>query len=106
MGHARLNRYLRRIGQALDNTSDCQEGPEAVNHFLFDCKLWERRRGEMRTTMGNRYSDRSFALGGRSRAKGLTGQDLDPKNNWTPNMEVVKSVINIANSVLRQSDVL
>ncbi|KAJ5819479.1 hypothetical protein N7474_005070 [Penicillium riverlandense] len=95
-GHARLNRYLRRIGQTLDDTCDCQEGPETVNHFLFDCKLWESHRGEMRATMGNRYRDTSFALGGRSRSQGPTAQDLDPSKNWTPNMEVVKSVIQFA----------
>jgi hypothetical protein len=29
-GHIRLNRYLHRIGQALDDICDCQEGPETV----------------------------------------------------------------------------
>jgi hypothetical protein len=50
----------------------------------------------MRAAMGDRYEDTSFALGGRSRSQGPTGRDIDPKNNWTPNMEVIKSVIQFA----------
>jgi exonuclease III/ribonuclease HI len=95
-GHNQLSQYLRRIGQADDETCECTEGQETVQHFLFKCKRWETYRGEMRVAMGNRYGDMSYALGGRSRRKKPTGEELDQEKNWRPNMEVVRTVIRFA----------
>jgi len=95
-GHTQLNQYLRRIGQAADETCECTEGQETVQHFLFECKRWETYRGEMKVAMGNRYGDMSYALGGRSRRKKPTGEELDQEKNWKPNMEVVRTVIRFA----------
>ncbi|KAJ5083103.1 reverse transcriptase [Penicillium argentinense] len=68
-----------------DDTCECQEGPETINHFLFDCNLWGPHRGEMRATMGNRYRDTFFALGiGGHQAKDQPDKNLIPKTTGLP----------------------
>lgn len=84
-GHIPLNWFLHRIGKADSSTCECSESPETVKHFLFDCRRWEDVRTEMKSVMGQRYGDLSYALGGRS--------PTDRDKHWTPNLEVVKRII-------------
>ena len=87
-GHARVNWYLHRIGKVSNNICECLESPETVKHLLFRCPLWEGIRTEMKSVMGRRYGDLSYALGGKTLA--------DQENRWTPNLEVVKTTIQFA----------
>lgn len=69
-GHARLNRYLQRMGHLENNTCGCgtdSDDGETVEHFLFHCPEWNSLRQEIKLRIGSRYGDTSYALGGRSR---------------------------------------
>ena len=92
-GHARVNTFLYRIGKIASNECECLEMSETVEHFLFHCKIWEDLRAEMKTAMGQRYGDLSYALGGRSSQLLANGQPVDQERGWVPNLNVVKAVI-------------
>lgn len=91
-GHARLNTFLYQIGKIASNECECLEMPETVEHFIFHCKIWEDLRAEMKTEMGQRYGDLSYALGGRSSQSSANGQPVDQERGWVPNIKAVKAV--------------
>ncbi|KAJ5569007.1 hypothetical protein N7450_011493 [Penicillium hetheringtonii] len=95
-GHARLNRYLQRMGHLENNTCGCgtdSDDGETVEHFLFHCPDWNQLRQEMKLRMGSRYGDTSYALGGRSRKVDLDGHPVDEAQSWKPNLSVVREVL-------------
>lgn len=98
-GHIRLNRYLQRVGHLESNACGCREDGddgddgETVKHFLFHCPEWRFLRREMKSAMGSRYGDVSYALGGRSREMDPKGQPVDRAESWKPNLGVVREVL-------------
>lgn len=95
-GHIRLNRFLQRAGHLESNACGCGDDGsdgETVEHFLFQCPRWGFLRQEMRTAMGSRYGDISYALGGRSRVVGADGKPIDREESWKPNLPVVREVL-------------
>lgn len=56
---------------------------------------------EMRTAMGSRYRDISYALGGRSRVVGADGKPIDREESWKPNLPVVREVLRFVESTGR-----
>ena len=60
--HIQLNTYLHRIGKS--DTRDCQQCnntpgrdpvPETVNHYIFECPVYDNERRELEKVMGDRH---------------------------------------------------
>jgi len=66
--HIPLNRYLHRIKKCenarCDNCYDERniEVPESIQHFLFDCKTYEKERREFTRNMGRQSKDLKFIM--------------------------------------------
>ena len=83
-GMARLNGYLYRINVAETDQCACGQARESVEHFLFRCRKWTTHRTEMLQCTHTHRGNISFSLGGKS--------PLDDQN-WTPNLEAVRTTI-------------
>lgn len=81
-GMTPLNGYLHNIKAVESNLCECGEAVESREHFVFRCVRWS----EQRKMLGAWTSEDDFSrlLGGRS------STDTD---DWTPNMDAVRAVI-------------
>ena len=95
IGIARLNGYLHQIGAAESDQCTCGQARETVAHFLFRCVRWEIHRTQMLEQTETKRGNLSFHLGGKSPT------DLD---QWTPNMDAVRTTIKYA-IVTRRLDI-
>ncbi|CEL11769.1 Putative Reverse transcriptase [Aspergillus calidoustus] len=86
-GMARLNGYLYRINVAQTDQCECGQARETVEHFLFRCRRWTAHRTEMLQCTNTHRGNISFFLGGKS-----------PSDNqdWTPNLEAVRTSVRFA----------
>jgi ribonuclease HI len=101
-GHLGLNVYLKRVGKAERSTCACGLGEESVFHFLFQCPTWVEQRQSLRTAIGNRWADLSYALGGWNNRRDPTGKLIDGrKDKWKPNLEALKAVVQFAKATGR-----
>jgi ribonuclease HI len=93
-GHIGLNCYLKRVGKAEHPTCACGLGEESIFHFLFQCPTWAEQRQNLRTAMGNRWADLSYALGGWNDRREPTGELIDGrKDKWKPKLDILKAVV-------------
>jgi hypothetical protein len=65
-GKARLNGYLRHIGAVDTDQCACGQARETVEHFLFNCSLWEAHRDCLLEQTGTRRGSLSYCLGGKA----------------------------------------
>jgi hypothetical protein len=103
-GHIRLNRFLQRAGHLENNAYRCGDDGsdgEIVEHFLCQCPEWDFLRQELKTAMGSRYGDITYALGGRSRALGADGRPIDRAGSWKPNLPVVREFLRLVENTGR-----
>jgi ribonuclease HI len=94
-GHNGLHSHLHKIKKAESPQCECGLGEETVAHFLFLCPRWTGCRQPLRQTMGDRWTDLSYALGGwTNRRNGSTGQMVNgERSKWVPNGNVMKAVV-------------
>jgi len=94
-GHTPLNDSLARIRVENSAMCICNTGIETVQHFLFYCPKWTDKRRSFRETMGERWGDLAYALGGWSgRMNRGTRKLIDgPKEKWKPDVRGIKAVI-------------
>lgn len=83
-GMARLNGYLHRIGAVESDQCACGQARETVEHFLFNCTLWDTYRLEQTEA---RRGSLSYYLGGKAPS--------DPPN-WRPDVEAVRTAVKYA----------
>jgi hypothetical protein len=86
-GMARLNGYLHRIGVVESDQCACGQARKTVEHFLFNCSLWETHRERLLEQTETRRGSLSYYLGGKAPS--------GPRS-WTPNMEAVRTTIKYA----------
>jgi hypothetical protein len=86
-GMARLNGYLNRIGVVESDQCACGQARETVEHFLFNCSLWDTHRECLLEQTETRRGSLSYYLGGKAPSDPL---------NWRPDIEVVRSTIKYA----------
>jgi hypothetical protein len=93
-GHCRLNRYLARIGLAESALCECERGEETIRHVTLSCARWVEEREELQTVAKQKAEDVPFLLRGWGKKQDCKGQFVDgPKENWRPDLEVVKATI-------------
>jgi hypothetical protein len=84
----RLNGYLYMIGAAESDLCVCGQAKETIKHFLFRCIVWEQLRTKhMLPQISTRSGNLSYHLGGKS---------LSDTDQWTPNMNAVRTTIKYA----------
>jgi hypothetical protein len=86
-GMARLNGYLHRIGAAESDQCACGQARETVEHFLFNCSLWDAHRECLLEQTETRRGSLSYYLGGKAPSDPL---------NWKPDIEAVRTTIKYA----------
>lgn len=86
-GMGRWRSFLFLIGAVDSEQCECGHTKETVEHFLFQCPLWEEHRKELQACTTNRQNDLSFYLGGKSQTDGP---------DWKPNMAAVRATIKYA----------
>lgn len=86
-GMARLNGYLHRIGAAESDQCACGQASETVEHFLFNCSLWDTHRECLLEQTETRRGSLSYYLGGKAASDPL---------NWKPDIEAVRTTIKYA----------
>jgi hypothetical protein len=86
-GMARLNGYLHHIGAVESDRCACGQARETVEHFLFNCPLWETHRECFLKQTETRRGSLSYFLGGKAPS--------DPRR-WTPTIETVQTTIKYA----------
>jgi hypothetical protein len=98
-----LNRSLYTKGLKESAQCGCGRGDETVEHLLLVCPKWTEERNTLRKSVGERYNDVAYLLGGYGlRKKTQSDQLLDGKReNWKPDMRVVKSTIDFLQSTGR-----
>jgi hypothetical protein len=81
----------------------CRATQESIYHFLFRCSKWREERKNLRDTIGDRWGDLSYALGGWSGRKDRrTQQYVDgTREKWKPNIKVLKAVIEYVKATKR-----
>jgi hypothetical protein len=84
---ARLSGYLHRIGVVGSDQCAYGQARETVEHFLFNCLLWEMYRERLLEQTETRRGSLSYCLGGKAL--------FDPRS-WTPNTEAVRTSIKYA----------
>jgi ribonuclease HI len=94
-GHCRLNQYLSRIGVVEEAKCPCGTDDETVRHVLCVCPLWAIQRKTLQAVAGDRWGDVSYLLGGWGRRRDTnSGKLLDgEKDNWKPDLTVVKATV-------------
>ena len=92
-GHTHLNEYRARIKQADSALCECNGGVESVKHVILHCPTWDAPRQRLREAVGDRWGDVSFLLGGKSRKSDPRTGVLIDKDNWKPDMKVVRETI-------------
>jgi hypothetical protein len=94
-GHCRLNQNLARGGIVDSARCECGNDEETVQHVILSCPRWAEARRELRAAAGDRWGDVPYLLGGWGTRKDVrTGQLLDgPKEEWKPDLVVVKATI-------------
>jgi hypothetical protein len=93
-GHCRLNRYLARTGLVGSTLCECGRGEETIRHVILSCKRSAEERRELQVVAEDRAGDVPFLLGGWGPKKNSKGQLVDgPKEEWRPDLEVVKATI-------------
>jgi hypothetical protein len=102
-GHTPLNDSLARIGVEDSAMCMCNTGIETAQHFLFYCPKWTDKRRRFRETMGERWGDLAYAVGGWSgRMNRSTGKLVDgPKEKWKPDIRVIKVTIQFVKATRR-----
>jgi hypothetical protein len=83
-GMARLNGYLHRIGAVESDQCACGQARETVEHFLFNCSLWDTYRERLLEQTEARRGSLSYYLGGKA---------LSDPPNWRPDIEAVRTAI-------------
>jgi hypothetical protein len=98
-----LNNYLACIRTEELLACKCGASQESIHHFLFYRSRWENERRNLRETIGGRWGDLAYALGGWSGRKNRgTQQYVDgPCKRWKPNMKVLKAVIQYVKATKR-----
>ncbi|KAI2864678.1 hypothetical protein CBS11852_11527 [Aspergillus niger] len=86
-GMARLNGYLYRINVAQTDQCACGQAKETVEHFLFRCRKWTTQRIALLQCTRTQRGNLSLCLGGKSPSD---------DQQWTPNLEAVRSSIRFA----------
>jgi hypothetical protein len=73
----------------------CGTDDETVRHVLCVCPLWAVQRKTLQAVAGDRWGDVSYLLGGwGKRRDAKSGKLLDgEKDNWRPNLTVVKATV-------------
>jgi hypothetical protein len=94
-GHCRLNQYLSRIGIVEEAKCHCGTDDETIRHVLCVCLLWATQWKTLQAVAGNRWGDVSYLLGGwGKRRDAKSGKLLDgEKDNWRPDLTVVKATV-------------
>jgi hypothetical protein len=94
-GHCRLNQYLSRIGIVEEAKCPCGTDDETVPHVLYVCPLWATQRKTLQAVAGDRWGDVSYLLGAWGKRRDAnSGMLLDgEKDNWRPDLTVVKATI-------------
>lgn len=102
-GHCRLNKSLFTKGLRESARCGCGRGDETVEHVLLACPNWADQRRTLRESVGDRCNDVPFLLGGYGTRKvGQSDQLLDGKReNWAPDIKVVKATIEFLQSTGR-----
>lgn len=98
-----LNQHLKQIRVSESEACSCGSAVESTMHFLFDCPRWSEERKSLREAMNNRWTDLAYALGGwNCRKDPRTQREFDgPKEEWKPNMKVLKAVIKFVKATRR-----
>lgn len=92
-GHTHLRDYLARTRQIASPICECGGGVESVKHVILHCPVWASQRQQLKEVAGDRWSDVSFLLGGKSRRRDLrTGKPVDG-DGWRPNLAVLRATI-------------
>jgi hypothetical protein len=86
-GMARLNGYLYRIGAVESGQCACGRAEETVAHFLFRCTRWKTQRAQLIEQTQTRRGNLSFYLGGKRPSD---------TEQWTPNMNAIRTTVNFA----------
>ena len=101
-GHSGLNSHLYKIRKATTARCMCETGEETVAHFLFLCPQWIELRQHLRSALGGRWADVSYALGGWSDRRDRAGKLIDGrKDKWEPNIGVLKAVVQFVKATER-----
>ncbi|TKA63056.1 hypothetical protein B0A49_08854 [Cryomyces minteri] len=98
--HSFLRTYLARIGREQSGRCECGQADEMIRSVLAYCPRWQEQRQLLIRLVGARWLDMSYMLGGWSTWEDAkTGKPLDgPKEQWKPNMEVVRAVVRFLQS--------
>ena len=101
--HGHLNSYLATRRIITLSVYECGSTSETVRHFLLDCPRWQEQRNALIRTVGDRWGDISYILGGWSNwVDRITGKGKDgEKANWRPNMAAVRATIKFIKSIGR-----
>jgi hypothetical protein len=86
-GMACLNGYLHCIGVVESDQCACGQARETVEHFLFNCSLWDTHRERLLEQTEARRGNLSYYLGGKA---------LSDPLNWKPDIEAVRATIKYA----------
>jgi hypothetical protein len=94
-GHCRLKKNLTRGGIADSAKCECGNDEQTVRHVILSCPQWVEARKVLRAAVGDRWGDVPYLSGGWGMRKDVrTGQLLDgPKEEWKPDLAVVKAII-------------
>jgi hypothetical protein len=94
-GHCHLNQYLSRVGIVEEAKCPYGTDDETVRHVLCVCPLWAVQRKTLQAVAGDRWGDVSYLLGGwGKRRDAKLGKLLDgEKDNWRPDLTVVKATV-------------
>jgi hypothetical protein len=84
---AQLNGYLHSIGIVKSDQCACGQATETVEHFLFNCSLWETHRDCSSEQAETRRINLSYYLGEKAPS--------DPQT-WKPNIEAVRVTLKYA----------
>lgn len=97
-GHIALNAYLFRIGKNDTNIcARCQDAPETVHHFLFECIAYGSERHKRYTALGRDSDSLSFLL---NTAKGI--KEVSIYVNRTKRLKHIFGEIHIPQDKKRQ----
>lgn len=74
---------------------ECEKGEETIEHVILACPNWTEARRALRTSVGDRWGDVPFLLGGwGTRKVGQSDQLLDgQREKWKPDLSVVRATI-------------